>query len=58
MAVDENVPYNTQTSQGLLAPSDRSSPFNLNDWLIVSDSHTEDNSTDDGSSIVVLSIHD
>jgi len=47
----------THRSQGPLASFDRSSPLNLNDWLIVPNSQTDDNSTDDGSSIVVLSIH-
>ena len=46
-----------------LTESNRSSPFNINDWLVVVDSEYDkssktDNITDDGSSIVVLSMSD
>ena len=46
-----------------VSPSDRSTPFNINDWLVVvddeyEDSQKNDNSADDGSSIVVLSMYD
>ena len=46
-----------------LTESNQSSPFNINDWLVVVDSEYDkssktDNITDDGSSIVVLSMSD
>ena len=53
----EKASENIYFSQGPLSSFDRSSPLNLNEWLIVPNGQTDDSSTDDGSSIVVLSIH-
>ena len=46
-----------------IVESNRSTPFNINDWLVVVDNEYDkssktDNMTDDGSSIVVLSMSD
>jgi len=57
METSPNTTGNIRLSQGPSLSLDRSSPLNLNDWLIVPNGQTDDNSTDDGSSIVVLSIH-
>ena len=57
METSPNTTGNIELSQEPSASLDRSSPLNLNDWLVVPNGQTDDNSTDDGSSIVVLSIH-
>jgi len=68
-ATSDNAIYltNSQTSDDAKdaksTQSNSASPFNINDWLVVVDNEYDespktDNFTDDGSSIVVLSIND
>ena len=59
----DNSEVTSDTKDDQLPLFNRSSPFNMNDWLVVASEEHEDvvNQnliTDDGSSIVVLSIHD
>ena len=58
-----NLEKSDDAKDELFLESNRSSPFNINDWLVVVDSEYDksskaDNLTDDGSSIVVLSMSD
>ena len=58
-----NLEKSDDATDEQLAESNRSSPFNINDWLVVVDNEYDksskaDNITDDGSSIVVLSMSD